>query len=70
MSTIQSESVLTCPVCGVATTELMPLVSCQIVYRCVACGAELWPKPGDCCVYCSYGSVPCQAIQFERSAFQ
>lgn len=68
MSTIQHESVLTCPVCGVATSEVMPEVSCQIVYRCAACDAELWPKPEDCCVYCSYGSVPCQAIQAERAA--
>lgn len=21
------------------------------------------PKPGDCCVYCSYGTVPCPPIQ-------
>jgi hypothetical protein len=27
----------------------------------------LRPKPGDCCVFCSYGSVPCPPIQAERS---
>ncbi|MDP3857701.1 MAG: GDCCVxC domain-containing (seleno)protein [Stagnimonas sp.] len=21
------------------------------------------PKPGDCCVYCSFGSVPCPPVQ-------
>ncbi|MDD2796322.1 MAG: GDCCVxC domain-containing (seleno)protein [Acidocella sp.] len=28
----------------------------------------LRPKPGDCCVLCSYGSVPCPPIQLERQA--
>ncbi|MDY0329290.1 MAG: GDCCVxC domain-containing (seleno)protein [Thiomonas sp.] len=28
-----------------------------------ACGAELRPLPGDCCVFCSYGSVPCPPVQ-------
>jgi hypothetical protein len=26
----------------------------------------LRPKPGDCCVFCSYGSVPCLPIQAKR----
>jgi hypothetical protein len=26
----------------------------------------LQPKPGDCCVFCSYGDVPCPPIQQER----
>ncbi len=25
--------------------------------------AQLKPKAGDCCVYCSYGTVPCPPIQ-------
>lgn len=31
------------------------------------CGARLKPKPGDCCVFCSYGSVPCLPIQRARA---
>ncbi|HEY7997903.1 MAG TPA: GDCCVxC domain-containing (seleno)protein, partial [Pseudolabrys sp.] len=27
------------------------------------CGERLKPKPGDCCVFCSYGSVPCPPMQ-------
>ena len=34
----------------------------------LADGAALRPKPGDCCVFCSYGSVPCPPVQMERSA--
>jgi hypothetical protein len=41
----------------------MPTDACQIVYRCTGCGTVLRPKPGDCCVFCSYGSVPCPPAQ-------
>ena len=27
------------------------------------CGTRLKPLAGDCCVFCSYGSVPCPPIQ-------
>ena len=30
------------------------------------CGAPLKPKAGDCCVFCSYGSVPCPPLQAAR----
>ena len=35
--------------------------------NCPGCGARLKPKPGDCCVFCSYGSVPCPPIQDKRA---
>jgi hypothetical protein len=60
---IAVESVITCPRCSTAKTERMPLDACQIAYQCTGCGLVLRPKPGDCCVYCSYGSVPCPPIQ-------
>jgi len=41
----------------------MPVDACQYFYNCKGCGALLRPKDGDCCVYCSYGSVPCPPIQ-------
>jgi hypothetical protein len=31
---------------------------------------RLRPKAGDCCVFCSYGSVPCPPIQAERSGWR
>ena len=34
--------------------------------RALSCGALLKPKPGDCCVFCSYGDVPCPPIQEAR----
>ena len=57
------ESVLTCPRCGCAQPETMPTDACQFFYECKACGAVLRPKPGDCCVFCSYGSVKCPPMQ-------
>jgi hypothetical protein len=36
--------------------------ACQYFYNCKGCGAVLKPKAGDCCVYCSYGSVLCPPI--------
>ena len=59
------DSVLTCPICKVAKTEAMPTNACQFYYDCTSCGALLRPFPWDCCVYCSYRSVPCPPIQVE-----
>ncbi len=60
---VQLQSTLTCPECGHASTESMPTTACQFFYECSACHALLHPKPGDCCVFCSYGTVPCPPIQ-------
>jgi hypothetical protein len=59
-------SILTCPACGHARAETMPVDACRIVYACAVCGAVLRPKPGHCCVFCSYGSVPCPPVQAAR----
>jgi hypothetical protein len=61
------ESVLSCPRCGFSKQEAMPLDACQFFYECGGCKALLRPKPGDCCVFCSYGSVKCPPIQAQRS---
>ena len=61
------QSTLTCPSCGAAKGETMPTNACQYFYECVSCKTLLKPKPGDCCVFCSHGSVPCPPIQAERA---
>lgn len=66
MSAVELTSTLTCPQCGHAKTETMPTDACQWFYECEQCHAVLKPLPGDCCVYCSYGSVPCPPIQLQR----
>ncbi|WP_313831138.1 GDCCVxC domain-containing (seleno)protein [Candidatus Nitronereus thalassa] len=57
------ESTITCPECGFKNTETMPTDSCRVVYDCQSCQTILRPKAGDCCVFCSYGDVPCPPIQ-------
>jgi hypothetical protein len=57
------ESIITCPDCGHGAIETMPTDACQFFYDCKGCGTRLKPKDGDCCVYCSYGSVPCPPMQ-------
>jgi len=59
------ESRLTCPACGHAKCETMPANACQWFYECERCRTLLKPKAGDCCVFCSYGSVPCPPVQVE-----
>ena len=57
------ESVIRCPNCGNESAELMPVDACQFFYDCKRCGTRLKPKDGDCCVFCSYGTVPCPPVQ-------
>jgi hypothetical protein len=57
------ESILVCPECGHAAPETMPTDACLFFYKCEACSAVLRPSPGDCCVFCSYGTVPCPPMQ-------
>jgi len=58
-----SKSTITCPGCGAAKIEIMPTDACQFYYDCAGCGELLRPKSGDCCVFCSYGSVKCPPVQ-------
>lgn len=64
----QRQSAITCPSCGHQRTETMPTDSCLFFYECVACKVTLRPKPGDCCVFCSYGTVMCPPKQGEACA--
>ena len=57
------KSEITCPECGYRKIENMPINACQWYYECEHCHCLLRPKPGDCCVFCSYGSVKCPPVQ-------
>ncbi len=59
------KSAITCPMCEHVKVETMPTDACQYFYDCTGCGALIRPKRGDCCVFCSYGTVPCPPIQME-----
>lgn len=60
---VERRSRITCPECGHSTVEEMPTDACQWFYDCTECGAVLKPRPGDCCVFCSYGETPCPPVQ-------
>lgn len=57
------ESIITCPNCGFKKLEIMPQDSCLFFYECTNCKKLLKPIQGDCCVFCSYGSVKCPPMQ-------
>ena len=56
-------SIIICPVCNYAKTEIMPDNACVYYYECENCKTIIKPKQKDCCVFCSYGSIPCPPIQ-------
>ncbi|WP_415895191.1 GDCCVxC domain-containing (seleno)protein [Providencia huaxiensis] len=60
---IELKSELTCPECHFKQVEKMSTDACQWFYECKHCGVLLKPLKGDCCVFCSYGSVKCPPIQ-------
>jgi len=61
-------STITCPECGHQETETMPTDACQWFYECKGCGAIIKPVLGDCCVFCSYGTVACPPVQAEKQS--
>lgn len=61
--TVELQSTITCPNCGHKKTETMPTDACQFFYECESCKKVLKPQKGDCCVYCSYGTVKCPSMQ-------
>lgn len=63
---VETVSVLTCPDCAGQSRLAMPTDACQYYLDCPACGALLKPKAGDCCVFCSFGSVPCPPKQLDH----
>lgn len=60
---IKLEATITCPSCSYKQIKKMPTDSCLFFYECPNCKIMLKPKQGDCCVFCSFGSVKCPPIQ-------
>lgn len=62
MTTITAATIV-CPACDHAERETMPTNACVYFYTCTACGTQLRPLPGDCCVFCSFGDHRCPPRQ-------
>lgn len=45
----------------------MPENACLFFWKCQRCGELLRPRKGDCCVFCSYGNVPCPPVQRKKT---
>jgi hypothetical protein len=60
---VQLNSTITCPQCGHTKMETMPTNACVYYYECENCKTRLKPNHGDCCVFCSFGTVKCPPIQ-------
>lgn len=60
------KSTIKCPECGFEKEETMPTDSCLFFYTCTKCKTTFKPKHGDCCVFCSYGTVKCPSKQSEN----
>ncbi|MGD9563852.1 MAG: GDCCVxC domain-containing (seleno)protein [Pyrinomonadaceae bacterium] len=63
MNEMELISIVTCPNCKFEKTETMPHEYCQFFYECESCKEILRPAEGDCCVFCSFGSVSCPSMQ-------
>lgn len=59
-------STITCPICAHKKEETMPTNACTYFYECENCKNILKPETGDCCVFCSYGTVVCPPIQLDQ----
>jgi len=59
------ECSVTCPSCGSVLATTMSQSETVRRLSCRACGEAMVPEPGDCCVFCSHGSVPCPGTQRE-----
>ncbi len=65
MNAVIADSELTCPECGHQQVLTIPTDACLWFNQCTGCQTLLKPLKGDCCVFCSYGTVPCPPIQLQ-----
>lgn len=60
---ISTQSEITCPKCGHKKMETLPTDVCLLKYNCEKCDTTFFPKEGDCCVFCTYGTHKCPSKQ-------
>src|SRR6476660_1396123 len=63
---VLGDCVITCPACQHKGQERMSSESIKRVYHCPTCLTWLSVKEGDHCIYDSYGSTKCPAIQIKQ----
>ncbi|MDP2150278.1 MAG: GDCCVxC domain-containing (seleno)protein [Parvibaculum sp.] len=65
---MSTRSEISCPNCGTRKIETIPEDACLFFHECDNCKLMMKPLPGDCCVFCSYGSVPCPSSPSARGS--
>jgi len=60
---VKLQTVMTCPSCGSKEEVMMTVGNLDDTYTCKNCHSVHHTKSGKCCVYCSYGTRDCPAIQ-------
>ncbi len=60
---METLATITCPHCSEPSQHEMPTDACQFFLPCPRCEEMIRPRPGDCCVFCSYGDRPCPPKQ-------
>ncbi len=58
-----ARDIITCSECGKPSEAEMPTDACLYFYECPGCHTRLKALPGDCCVFCSYGTMLCPPRQ-------
>lgn len=69
-SMVGVDTSITCPACGHTAVNTMPRDRCVFFWECPACRDVVRPKPGDCCVYCSYAEDRCPPAREEEACCQ
>jgi len=54
---VELSTVVTCPSCNHKQTMMMPRNFCERSFHCYNCKKDHAEKPGDCCIFCSYGQL-------------
>ena len=63
MTTVRCDTSITCPACQHTGRLTLREGIRHDVLWCPVCGAKLTPPPGECCVPCAYGTLPCLPVQ-------
>ncbi len=52
-----------CSTCEYTETIRMPKYATKTSFECTRCKCVMTPRHHSCCIFCSYGSVPCPRQQ-------
>jgi hypothetical protein len=61
-----TQSVVTCPRCGIRTETEMPTDSCIVAFECESCRGVLRPKSSDYCIFCSFAGVKYPSVKLRQ----